>query len=40
MLQFHSPEQAMAWYYSPQYQAALDIGLRSAKTNRYDVDRT
>jgi uncharacterized protein (DUF1330 family) len=32
LLEFDSPERAMQWYNSPQYQAALEIRLRSAKT--------
>jgi len=32
LLEFDSPERAMAWYNSPQYQAALQIRLRSART--------
>jgi uncharacterized protein (DUF1330 family) len=32
LLEFDSPERAMEWYNSPQYQAALQIRLRSAKT--------
>jgi uncharacterized protein (DUF1330 family) len=33
LLEFDSPERAMEWYTSPQYQAALKIRLRSAKTS-------
>jgi uncharacterized protein (DUF1330 family) len=32
LLEFDSPERAMEWYSSSQYQAALQIRLRSAKT--------
>jgi uncharacterized protein (DUF1330 family) len=32
LLEFDSPERAMEWYNSPEYQAALQIRLRSAKT--------
>jgi uncharacterized protein (DUF1330 family) len=32
LLEFESPERAMEWYNSSQYQAALQIRLRSAKT--------
>jgi len=32
LLEFDSPERAMEWYNSPQYQKALQIRLRSAKT--------
>ena len=32
LLEFDSPERALEWYNSPQYQAALQIRLRSAKT--------
>ena len=32
LLEFDGPERAMEWYNSPQYQAALQIRLRSAKT--------
>jgi uncharacterized protein (DUF1330 family) len=32
LLEFDSPERAMAWYNSPQYQEALEIRLRSART--------
>jgi uncharacterized protein (DUF1330 family) len=32
LLEFDSPERAMEWYNSPQYQAALQIRLRPAKT--------
>ena len=32
LLEFDSPERAIAWYNSPQYQAALQIRLRSART--------
>ena len=31
LLEFDSPECAMEWYNSPQYQAALQIRLRSAR---------
>ena len=30
LLEFSSPERAMEWYNSPQYQAALKVRLRSA----------
>jgi uncharacterized protein (DUF1330 family) len=32
LLEFDSPKRAMEWYNSPQYQAALAIRLRSART--------
>jgi uncharacterized protein (DUF1330 family) len=32
LLEFDSPDRAMEWYNSPQYQSALKIRLRSAKT--------
>jgi uncharacterized protein (DUF1330 family) len=32
LLEFDSPERAMEWYNSPQYQEALKIRLRSART--------
>jgi len=32
LLESDRPERAMAWYNSPQYQAALQIRLRPAKT--------
>ena len=32
LLEFDSQERAMEWYNSSQYQAALQIRLRSAKT--------
>jgi uncharacterized protein (DUF1330 family) len=32
LLEFDSPERAMEWYNSQQYQAALQVRLRSAKT--------
>ncbi len=32
LLEFDSPERAMEWYNSLQYQEALKIRLRSAKT--------
>ncbi len=32
LLEFDSPECAMEWYNSPQYQEALKMRLRSAKT--------
>jgi uncharacterized protein (DUF1330 family) len=32
LLEFDSPERALEWYNSSQYQAALQIRLRSANT--------
>lgn len=32
LLEFDSPERTMEWYNSPQYQEALKIRLRLAKT--------
>lgn len=32
LLEFESPERAMEWYNSPEYQAALQIRERSAKS--------
>jgi uncharacterized protein (DUF1330 family) len=33
LLEFDSPERALEWYHSPQYQEALAIRERAAKTH-------
>lgn len=37
LIEFESPEQAMAWYNSPEYQAALKVRLASAKSRAFCV---